>query len=677
MSIVSVGGRSADGRRVHGRVVWLVCACAVLALVVATTAMATQGPVGGEVAASAAQPSYAGISNGTLRLGINPEGHIDAIVDGDEWLGLEYTPTGAEGLINGCWCEGWGVADRNASLSGWASVANGGVSPNVTVKAFDVTGETADSTVEIGGALRVRHRFHPSSRPELYELDVTVENLGTSVVDVVYRRAMDWDVPPTEFSEYVTIQGAHSRLLDSTDYGFQNVNPLLPLYDLGARGTFEDVGPDDRGSAFDFGLGTLAPGASASLTLFYGAASSEADALAALDAVGARLYSLGQPSTPDGPTLGTPNTFMFGAADGVVGTGPVIVTGQLVLPKGVEGPVGGSVALYLPSTAVGLARDTLVATATSAADGTFTLRADPSPELIAAAAANDGQVNLDLVANANGWVYNHAVVRSLVDSSWVDEQGLAPGALALFPVNGAVMQTLIPGAAAGAKTGSTAYGGCATWRLPLSSTRAWTTIGELHTPADTDVASFTYGRKADSYVSKAISLDGTLWKLVGGSIRVGDDANSGSSTEAGVSHGLDRWAREIQTEFVYTRYESTLVCGGLTVASHFEIRPTDWVGNVRTGADLRHLDDRCDEEHAQYVAPYGKNASVERNANRYGTFVGAATVTFGGISVALNARSGMSQYVRVSWKFGSKGTKHVLCGIDALLPNASRIFAGG
>ena len=93
---------------------------------------------------------------------------------------------------------------------------------------------------------------------------------------------MDWAVPPTEFDEFVTIQGSHPRLLDASDNGFNNVNPLLPLYDLGARGTFEDVGPDDRGGAFDFALGTLVPGESTTLTMSYGAASREADALEAL-----------------------------------------------------------------------------------------------------------------------------------------------------------------------------------------------------------------------------------------------------------------------------------------------------------------------------------------------------------------------------------------------------------
>ena len=61
--------------------------------------------------------------------------------------------------------------------------------------------------------------------------------------------------------------------------------------------------------------------------MFYGAAANEVDALAALDAVDADLYSLGQPNTPDGPTLGTPNTFMFGVTDGATSSGPVIATG--------------------------------------------------------------------------------------------------------------------------------------------------------------------------------------------------------------------------------------------------------------------------------------------------------------------------------------------------------------
>ena len=75
--------------------------------------------------------------------------------------------------------------------------------------------------------------------------------------------------------------------------------------------------------------------------------------------------------------------------------------------------------------------------------------------------------------------------------------------------------------------------------------------------------------EAASYISKAISLDGTIWKLAGGSIKLSDEAGSGSSAEVGISHGLDRWAKEIQSEFVYTKFRAELVCGGLKVVRAF------------------------------------------------------------------------------------------------------------
>lgn len=49
-----------------------------------------------------------------------------------------------------------------------------------------------------------------------------------------------------------------------------------------------------------------------SFKLYYGAAPSEAAALASLATVGATSYALAQPSTPDGKTQGTPTTFVIG-----------------------------------------------------------------------------------------------------------------------------------------------------------------------------------------------------------------------------------------------------------------------------------------------------------------------------------------------------------------------------
>ena len=654
---------------------------AVLVLLTLTSAATARHPRNAAVAATVETPTFASISNGTIRLGINPEGHLDARVDGGELLGLEHVPTGAEGLINGCWCEGWGAMDRIAGVAGWASVANGGVASTLTLTGFATTADTAVSTVELGGNLRIRHTYHPSSRPELYQLDLTVENIGSADADVLYRRAMDWDVPPTEFDEFVTIAGSHPRLLEATDNGFNDVDPRVPLSDLGARGTFEDIGPDDRGAVFDFAFGTIAPGEQVGLTMFYGASSSEAGALAALAGVGAQLYSLGQSNTPDGPTLGTPTTFAFGVADDVVESGPVIATGRLVIPKGGEEPppISGSVALYLPNLD-GAARseDTLVATTTTAPDGTFVLRADSSPALEAAAAANDDQINLDLVANVNGWVYHESVIRASAEGSWVDESGLTPPDIVILPTGSTVDLRLVPGAAAGATSGSQAYGSCATYRFPVASARAWTTIGELHSPSDTEVATFTYGRKADSYIAKAFSLDGSFW-VMKGSVRVANETGSSSSATIAYSTTRDRWAHEIQTEFVYTKYRTELWCASpaaVKVSEAYEIRATKWVGSSRLGRDLTHLDDRCAEDHAQYMTPFGRGFRFTRDQDRYGTFANAASVTVGGTTLSLNARSGLSRWVIVDWQFGSKSTRHVLCGIDAFPPTASRIYAG-
>ena len=77
-----------------------------------------------------------------------------------------------------------------------------------------------------------------------------------------------------------------------------------------------------------------------------------------------------------------------------------------------------------------------------------------------------------------------------------------------------------------------------------------------------ELATFTYGRKADSYISKAISLDGTIWKLVGGSVKHRRRGRiAGSSAEVGyLDAGLTSMGKEIQSEFVYTKFRTELWC---------------------------------------------------------------------------------------------------------------------
>ena len=150
---------------------------------------------------------------------------------------------------------------------------------------------------------------------------MVVTNTGFSTwQDMHYRRAFDWDVDPTPFDEYVTFgkrPGADdSHVHYTSNDGFANPNPSLPLTHLGSEGYFQDAGPADHGGLIDIALGDIAPdGGSRRFVFYYGISLSEDDALAAIDAVGAQVYSLGQPNTGDSATTGSPITAVF-AFDG-------------------------------------------------------------------------------------------------------------------------------------------------------------------------------------------------------------------------------------------------------------------------------------------------------------------------------------------------------------------------
>lgn len=221
----------------------------------------------------------------------------------------------------GCICEGWGAA-VNGTIGGGANVDSG--TSGVTLVSFSFTPSTATSTVSLDGSpLQVINAYAPSASTALMQDTVTMTNTSStdSLTDVTYRRVMDWDVPPSEFNEFVTIQGwPATDLVRTTDNGFQSPNPLIP--DSGiecpVNANFSYCGPDDHGALFDFDFGTLAPGESKTFNIYYGAAFNTGDALAALGTVGAEVYSFGNWGGDTAQT-GQPITYIFGF-EGVGGT---------------------------------------------------------------------------------------------------------------------------------------------------------------------------------------------------------------------------------------------------------------------------------------------------------------------------------------------------------------------
>lgn len=254
---------------------------------------------------------------GDVSIGVQTLGAL-----GGNGVGISFASVG-DAIMPGCLCEGWGASYD--SVYGYSGNSNGG-NVNVSALSFTSTATTAVSSVRVGSSLSVTQAYAPSTSAGLFKNTVTLTNTGGSAMaDVRYSRSMDWDIPPTTFSEYVTInRGTSSNLLFSNDNGFGTPNPLVNPSDI-ASGTsdvnFVDSGPNDHGAFFTFGFGALGAGESKTFNIFYGATASEASALSALGTVGAEVYSLGQ-SGSGGQASGSPATFIFGFSG--VGGAPVI-----------------------------------------------------------------------------------------------------------------------------------------------------------------------------------------------------------------------------------------------------------------------------------------------------------------------------------------------------------------
>ena len=291
--------------------------------------------------AAAGAQAGATLVNGSIALGVNDSGSLNTssgnvTENGEGYTGVAYKFADDkfyDATAPGCLCEGWGV-----SVNGTTSGYDGNGFANLTVGTFSSTATTATTNASLTSlsGLNVQHAYSPADNAPgaLFKSVVTITNTtGATVKDVKYVRVMDWDVPPTEFDEYVTIKGtATTSLLElSHDNGFSSADPLASTGEIMAGTTdvdFTDEGPEDHGAYFRFNFGDLANGASYSFNIFYGAAGSESLAIDAIAAEGLELYSLGQ-SGSGGAVNDAAPTFIFGFK-GVGGT--VLECGRPGLP---------------------------------------------------------------------------------------------------------------------------------------------------------------------------------------------------------------------------------------------------------------------------------------------------------------------------------------------------------
>jgi len=291
--------------------------------------------------------------NGQVQIGIVATGNLDVSGTPGGFVGIGYNFTGQGGrtgfqdaLTPGCPCEGWGVAGNGAGNSVGQAFGNSGIS---LVSQTQTATSFTSVTTAAGSGLTVTQVFTLGTQTAtgaLFQDQVTITNsTGATVTGVQYGRAMDWDVPPSEFREAVTHGGVGTTasLVHSTDDGFANADPITAVTNGGLNGTPNTngyQGIQDHGSLFVFGFGDLADGASKTFNIFYGAGIDTADAFKLLSNISPELYSIGQSTVFDPTTFGyvadpTAPTFVF-AFNGVGGA--VIVPPED--PTGVPAPAG-------------------------------------------------------------------------------------------------------------------------------------------------------------------------------------------------------------------------------------------------------------------------------------------------------------------------------------------------
>ena len=308
-------------------------------------------------------------ANQKIALGILPEGHMGSsvgnIATNASYTGIAYKMSGAwkDATTPGCLCEGWGAGGKDQfgrqfhGEADEATVYPGGVN-NLEVKSFVVDETSIESTVWIkdnsgNAVLEVKHLFGPSAlRPdELFEAVVTMTNIsGNTLTNVRYNRTMDWDIPPTEYNEIVTIKGAAAsaasatkpKVFTSGNNGFRNPNVFghtgwwgyIKYPEYRNNQDRERLGPADHGFTATFDFDNLQCGEAHTFKIYYGAAETRALILAALAEEGVSIYSLGE---PNGARTSSNVTYAFGFK-GLSGTAlaPTLPEKIAVLPGGVE-----------------------------------------------------------------------------------------------------------------------------------------------------------------------------------------------------------------------------------------------------------------------------------------------------------------------------------------------------
>jgi len=197
-------------------------------------------------------------SGGGYRVGITTDGNL---YDLGANIGFRRPGDGYDPIQPGTPREGYGVSA--GAISGVADPFGFGTTLTLVSSSFGANSGTV--TTALSGLLSITQDYSFLADNVLL-IRNTVTNVSGLSQAVLYRRAVDFDVAPTQFAEISNVDPTSSNPFIASYYGFESADPLTPYSNPTTGGTF---GPADLGGAYDVDLGTLAAGASSTFDVFY------------------------------------------------------------------------------------------------------------------------------------------------------------------------------------------------------------------------------------------------------------------------------------------------------------------------------------------------------------------------------------------------------------------------
>jgi hypothetical protein len=212
-----------------------------------------------------------------------------------------------------------------------------------------------------------------------------------------------------------------------------------------------------------------------------------------------------------------------------------------------------------------------------------------------------------------------------------------------------------------APAGARAAQGCVNYTVGRTETEAWAPVGEINNAYRDTVATFTYGRKADSEFSVGVKLGDGNWEAQGSTTVQTDRGAEQSRSRRGP------YARRLFSKFLF-RKERVITCAPFGPESDV-VRAVRWDGgwgSVKQRGTIRVC--------RTGLFPYS-------GGDRFATSSEAAAIFHAGVHVfgaSLDVQSGFSEYVSTEFKFGgSRNKRHWLCGPRGVpITDAARIFSG-